>query len=125
MLRLATEQSSDRTTRRSREVVDETVHYLLREHHIVAVRKIDDDVGRHGLVDILPGNERIGNQTVLLDSDLVTLPLAISVRNAEANGTIRGTELATVLGGASSRKRNRNRIDGHCLWVCKQGNTLS
>lgn len=124
VLRLPTQQLRDGTPGRCSEVGDETIDNLLCSGRVVADRVVDNEVDGHGLADVLPRNERIGNQRVLLELDLVARSLTVLVVNIQSVRTVRRTESASRFRGARAVQRLSHRVNCNSLRIGEQDNSV-
>jgi len=93
------------------------IHDLLCRCRVVADRMVDDEVDGKRLADVLPADERVGDERVLRDLDLMPDTTPILMVDIHLVGPVRGAEAPTGLRGAGTRHHLSNSIDGDGLWI--------
>lgn len=123
-LGLPAEELGNCTARRRSEVGDETVDHLLCGGCVITDRKVDHDIAGNALLHVLPRNERIRNERVLGQLDLVAKAPSVLVVNLQAVVPGARREPPTLFGGTGPVERLRNRINGNGLRISEQDNSL-
>lgn len=124
VLGLSAEKLGHVCSTRGGEVSDESIAFHLRRGHVVTDRKIDNDVDRHRLRDVLPSNERRRHERVGSELELVTLATTVLVIDLQTAIASRGSVPSTVIDGTGAVQRLSDTVHRENLRICEQDDSF-